>query len=447
MQRNFADWFSGWVPVWQKLSKRFKHMVDFMSQNLDCALSQEAYTHLQKIKQADILVGIPSYNNVLTASYVISQVVKGLETYFPHSRSVIFVSDGNSVDGTLTSIKTVQLPRTHGSQGNLDLIPAVYLGISGKGSALKAVFEAARFLEVKAVALVDSDLRTITPKWMDLLLTPVFEGAGLVVPYYNRRKYDGTITNFLCYPVTASLYGKNVRQPIGGDFGLSAALVEALLGSPLWQMRDVHEFGIDIFETHTALAEGFEVKQAFLGIKDHDPKDPTKQLAPMFRQVIGTMFTCIEKYESKWRPIQEVTELEMVGEEKHINSQPPIPIDLQNMINTFNEKYGSHRNLYNALLSQDLLEEFDRLQNLENSKVSVSMDAWAKTVYAFIAAFHRAEPAARESIIDALQVLWTGRLAAFIKETLLVSPAETEKQIIEQACAFVRLKPYLLERY
>jgi arginine/ornithine N-succinyltransferase beta subunit len=64
MQRNFADWFSGWVPVWQKLSKRFKHMVDFMSQNLDCALSQEAYTHLQKIKQADILVCIPSYNNV-----------------------------------------------------------------------------------------------------------------------------------------------------------------------------------------------------------------------------------------------------------------------------------------------------------------------------------------------------------------------------------------------
>jgi glycosyltransferase involved in cell wall biosynthesis len=422
-------------------------MVNLVSQNFDCALSPEAYTHLQKIKQADLLVGIPSYNNVLTASYVISQVVKGLETYFPHSRSVIFVSDGNSVDGTLTSIKTVHLPRAPGSEGNMDLIPAVYLGISGKGSALKAVFEAARFLEVKAVALVDSDLRSITPEWMNLLLSPILEGAGLVVPYYNRRKYDGTITNFLCYPITASLYGKNVRQPIGGDFGLSKDLVNELLSSPLWQMRDVREFGIDIFETHTALARGFDVKQAFLGIKDHDPKDPTKQLAPMFRQVIGTMFTCIEKYESSWRAIEGVSDAEMVGEEKHVNSQPPIPIDLQNMINTFNRNYEQHHNLCNVILSKEILAEFDQLKNLETTQISFPMETWAKTVYAFIAAFHRAEPAARESIIDALQVLWTGRLAAFIKETLAVSPAETEKRIMEQACAFIQLKPYLLELY
>ena len=147
---------------------------------------------------------------------------KRLDTYFPHLRSVIFVSDGNSKDDTLTSVKKVNLP------SQVKLIPAIYMGISGKGRAVRAIFEAASILKVRSVALVDSDLRSITPEWINLLISPTLTDTGFVAPYYNRRKYDGTITNFLCYPVTASLFGKNIRQPIGGDFGFSIKLVEDL---------------------------------------------------------------------------------------------------------------------------------------------------------------------------------------------------------------------------
>jgi glycosyltransferase involved in cell wall biosynthesis len=412
-----------------------------MQRRPDSALSLEACSHIEKIKHADILVGIPSYNNVLTASYVIAQVVKGLETYFPDMRAVIFVSDGNSVDGTLKSVKTVQLP------SSVSLIPAIYVGIAGKGSALKAVFEAAQFLGVKAVALVDSDLRSITPEWMKLLLTPALSGTGLVVPYYSRRKYDGTITNFLCYPITASLYGKNVRQPIGGDFGLSADFVNALLDSPLWKLPEVCEFGVDIFETHTALAKGFEVKQAFLGIKEHDPKDPTKQLKPMFRQVVGTMLTCIEQYEPAWKNVQGMANVAMEGKEEHVNSHPPVPIDLKNMINTYKNSYDQYRTIYQSLLSNEMLKEFEKLKGLNGDPISFPMEIWAKTVYTFIAAFHKAEPAARDNLVDALQVLWTGRLAAFIQETLPISPTETEERILEQAKVFIRTKSYLASIY
>ena len=226
----------------------------------DSALSLDAQIFLHDIEKADILVGIPSFNNVLTASYVISQVTKGLDTYFPHLRSAIFVSDGNSKDDTLTSIKKVYLP------SQVKLIPAIYMGISGKGRAIRAIFEAARELNVKSVALVDSDLRSITPEWIKLLISPTMSGTGFVVPYYNRRKYDGTITNFICYPVTTTLFGKDIRQPIGGDFGLSMKLVNDLLDSPIWELPDVNRFGIDIFETFTALAKGYEVKQAYLGV-------------------------------------------------------------------------------------------------------------------------------------------------------------------------------------
>lgn len=410
-----------------------------MQRDADSALSEEACRHIEAIKEADILVGIPSYNNVLTASFVISQVVKGLVTYFPDYRSVIFVSDGNSVDGTLASVKTVHLPT------KMALIPAIYVGVSGKGTAIKAIFEAAKYLNVKAVALVDSDLRSITPEWMKLLISPTLSGTGLVVPFYNRRKYDGTITNFLCYPVTASLYGKDLRQPIGGDFGLSIDLVKELLASPMWSYPAVHSFGIDIFETHTALAKGFEVKQAFLGIKDHDQKDPTKHLAPMFRQVVGTMFTCAEQFEAVWRGAGEVSKVDMVGEEVHVNSQQPVPIDLQNMVKVYRECFNAYLPVYQKLLKAEALSEFEQLKNLETSPVSFSMETWAKTVYTFIAAFHKAPPEARDNLIDALRILWTGRLAAFVNETLSVSSAETEARISEQAKVFEKLKPYLAD--
>jgi glycosyltransferase involved in cell wall biosynthesis len=407
----------------------------------DSALSLDARVYLHDIEKADLLVGIPSFNNVLTASYVLSQVIKGLDTYFPNFRSVIFVSDGNSKDDTLTSIKTVDLP------SEVKLIPAIYMGLSGKGEAVRAIFEAASYLKVKSVALVDSDLRSITPEWMHLLITPTLAGTGFVTPYYNRRKYDGTITNFLCYPVTTSLFGKDIRQPIGGDFGLSIQLVEDLLGSPMWELPEVRRFGIDIFETCTALAKGYNVKQALLGVKNHDNKDPSSQLTSMFRQVINTMFTCIEQYEPIWKEIHGVSEAEMFGEAKYTDTPEPVEVSLPATIQAFKSNYGRYRAIYKSFLDPELQNKFEQVKQLENSTVDFPSEVWAKTVYSFITEFHKKPSYGQEQLIDALRILWIGRVALFLKETLEKSREDTESIISNEALAFKKLKHYLIEKY
>ena len=407
----------------------------------DSALSLDAHVYLHDIEKADILVGIPSFNNVLTASYVLSQVTKGLDTYFPNLRSVIFVSDGNSKDETLNSVKKVYLP------SEVKLIPAIYMGISGKGRAVRAIFEAASHLKVKSVALVDSDLRSITPEWMQLLITPTLTGTGFVAPYYNRRKYDGTITNFLCYPVTSSLFGKEIRQPIGGDFGLSIDLVEDLLDSSMWEIPDVCRFGIDIFETQTALAKGYEVKQALLGVKSHDAKDPSSQLAGMFRQVMNIMFTCIEQYEPIWKEIQGVSKTEMVGEDKSNATPETIEVSLTATIEAFKNNYDQYRAIYKSILEQEIQNKFEQVKQIETSTVDFPSEIWAKTVYSFIAEFHKNPIYGREKLIDALRVLWIGRVAVFLKETWEQSREEAETKVIEEAKIFEKLKRYLIEKY
>lgn len=341
----------------------------------------------------------------------------------------------------MNSVKKVYLP------SEVKLIPAIYMGFSGKGRAVRAIFEAASYLKVKSVALVDSDLRSITPEWMELLITPTMTGAGFVAPYYNRRKYDGTITNFLCYPVTRSLFGKDIRQPIGGDFGLSIELVEDLLDSPMWELPDVNRFGIDIFETQTSLAKGYDVKQALLGVKNHDAKDPSSQLASMFRQVMNTMFTCIEQYESVWKGISGVSKTEMFGEVEYEDTPEAIEVSLPATIEAFKSKYDQYLDIYYSILGQDIQNKFEQLKQLENSNVDFPSEIWVKTVYSFIAEFHKTPTFYRERLIDALRVLWIGRVAVFLKETWEISREECEEKINEEAKAFEKLKPYLIEQY
>ncbi|MCW3996147.1 MAG: cell wall biosynthesis glycosyltransferase [Candidatus Bathyarchaeota archaeon] len=401
----------------------------------------DARVYLHDIEKADVLVGIPSYNNVLTASYVLSQVTKGLDTYFPNLRSVIFISDGNSKDDTLRSVKRVYLP------SGVKLIPAIYFGLSGKGTAVKAIFEAASQLKVKSVALVDSDLRSITPEWMKLLITPTMNGTGFVTPYYDRFKYDGTITNFLCYPVVTSLFGKEIRQPIGGDFGLSIELVEDLLDSPMWELPDISRFGIDIFETCTALAKGYKIKQALLGVKNHDAKDPSSQLISMFRQVMNTMFTCIEQYEPVWKEIHGVSKTQMFGDASYADRCEAIEVSLQATIEAFKSKYHQYTDIYNLILETDIRQKFLELHLIDKYDVDFPSEIWAKTVYSFIAEFHKTPTFFRMRLIDALRALWIGRVAVFLKETWEKSREEGEEKIVEEAKVFERLKPYLIEKY
>jgi hypothetical protein len=179
----------------------------------------------------------------------------------------------------------------------------VYRGVPGKGSGLRAVFEVAQFLKAKAAAVFDSDLISITPEWVRNTLEPIFQGYDYAAPDYNRYKFDGTITNTIAYNLTRTLYGYRIRQPIGGDFGLSLPLIKYYLDQDVWE-SDVAKFGIDIWMTTTAVVGGFNICQSRLGVKIHGEKDPSADLGPMFRQVVGTTFQLMERYEDYWRGLK-----------------------------------------------------------------------------------------------------------------------------------------------
>jgi len=193
------------------------------------ALTPAIKDEIARLGSADIMVGIPSYRNAATIGYVVRAAQAGLVQYFPDLRPILVNADAGSPDGTQRVVVETEPPGyveeillVHPTN-RLDRVSLTYPevdGIGGKGAALRTLFEMAAALQVEALVVVDSDLRSIVPEWIELLAGPIMKGGyDYVTPLYAATSTTAPSPNTVTYPVTRALYGHRIRQPIGGDFG------------------------------------------------------------------------------------------------------------------------------------------------------------------------------------------------------------------------------------
>ncbi|MBN1636216.1 MAG: glycosyltransferase [Deltaproteobacteria bacterium] len=405
----------------------------------DTAVRGYTAKRVEEIETADILIGIPCYNNESTIAHVIQMVTHGLAEYYKDKRSVIVVADGGSTDDTREVAKEFQIKPWQ------EKIVSIYRGPAGKGTALRSIFESSLRLKVKACAVVDSDLRSITSHWVKHLLDPVLEkGYHFVAPVYMRHKYDGTITNNIVYNLTRALYGKRIRQPIGGDFAFSLDLAKFYSEQDVWQ-TDVARFGIDIWMTTSAINNGFKICQSNLGVKVHDVKDPSMQLGPMFRQVLWTLFSLMELYEVRWKAIKASEPVETFGIKGFIEPEP-VKVNLDALIENFKIGFQQFGSLWKEVFSEGCFQEIENFSKIEKDSFFFPVEVWVKIMYELAATFH-AWPQNRNKLIDLMVPLYYGRVASFVNKSLNMSSEDAEKLVEEQAQLFEDYKDYLLQMW
>jgi hypothetical protein len=401
------------------------------------ALRSYALKRIEEIDHADILVGIPCYNNEKTIVHVIQMVTHGLNKNYRGFKSLIFIADGGSTDDTREVAKEFQIKPWQ------EKLVSIYRGPAGKGSALRSVFEAAGRLKVKACAVVDSDLRSIMSDWVKYLLEPVLEkGYDFVSPIYLRHKYDGTITNNIVYNLTRALYGKRIRQPIGGDFAFSADVAKFYSEQDVWE-SDVARYGIDIWMTTTAITQGFKICQSNLGVKIHDAKNPGLHLGPMFRQVMWTLFSLMETFEAYWRKIKGSEPVETFGHKNSLEPEP-VPVDLELIIQNFKTGYQQFASLWKEIFCQECFDQIEKASRLSSQNFYLSTETWVKILYELAATFH-AWSINRNKLVDLVTPLYYARVASFVRRTRDMSSAEAEAVVEEQAQLFEDHKDYLLQ--
>jgi len=412
-------------------------------------LYEPVLERLQEIGKADILIGIPSYNNAGTIGDVVKTVASGLALYFPHAQSVIVNSDGGSQDGTPEAVQAAL--RESSALLVQQPVPPIheiitpYHGIPGKGSAFRTIFKIAETLQVQACAVVDSDLRSITPEWVERLVRPVYDGRfDYVAPLYRRHKYDGTITNSIVYPLTRSLYGQRIRQPIGGDFGFSGKLAALYLTKPVWE-TDVARFGIDIWMTITAAAEGYRICQAFLGAKVHEHKDPGLHLSGMLVQVVGSLFSLIEAYPNVWQATQGSSPVPIFGPLREVEVEQ-VSVSVERMVSAFAQGVRDLLPIWETILAPETLTELRLIASRETEQFRFPLDVWVSVIYDFALAYHH-RVLHLEHLLRALTPLYLGRTASFVLETQESGHQQVEEVIETMAERFEAMKPYLAARW
>jgi len=408
-------------------------------------LKDDALNKIHSLKKTDILVGIPSFNNATTIGHVVRAVQAGLSKYFPDRKAVIVNSDGGSTDRTVETVQDAAIEDfesilvTHRKEPVLK-ITTPYHGIPGKGSAFRTIFSMADLLHAKACIVVDSDLRSITPEWVELLIKPVLNGDfDFVAPLYLRHKYDGTITNSIVYPLTRALYGKQVRQPIGGDFGFSGDLAAFYLSKDVWD-TDVARYGIDIWMTTTAIANDFRICQSFLGAKIHDAKDPGADLSAMLYQVVGAAFDLMEEYPREWQAVTGSEPVPTFGF-KYAVGLEPVSVNVQRMIDRFRLGVRELTDIWRKFLPVEVIDYLLSAAELPDAEFSFSDEAWTGIIYSFALAAH-IKAINREHLLKALTPLYIGRTAAFVRETG-ESDAQQVEEKIEGLCRLFEDKKHI----
>ncbi|HWH23529.1 MAG TPA: glycosyl transferase family 2 [Candidatus Limnocylindria bacterium] len=435
------------------------------------ALPEALRDEVERLGSADIMVGIPSFKNAATIGYVVRAAQAGLVQYFPDLRPVLVNADAGSPDGTQRVVVETEPPdyverillvRPRNRLSRMSLTYPEIDGVGGKGAALRTIFQMADAMGVEALVVVDSDLRSIVPEWIELLAGPVLKGGfDFVAPLYSRYKYDGTITNTVTYPLTRALYGLRIRQPIGGDFGVSGDLIRHYLAQDDWD-ADTSKFGVDIWMTTKAITGGFAVCQTRLGAKVHDPKDPGADLGPMFSQVVSTLLRLTEAHAERWLGVPASHDVPAYGFERIIDP-PPLNVDVGRLMEEFAKGRLTVGDEWAAGLAPENAEVIGRLSaeagqavdaatradapaEVEQSGFHLPDETWARVIYD-VALAHHHDRLPVDRLIASLVPIYFGRVASLIIETRELTTDQAEAFVERQARAFELSKPYLVERW
>jgi len=399
----------------------------------------ESEVNPDNIDSADLVVSIPSYNEADSIAYPALQASIGIKKYFPDKKAVIINCDNNSPDNTKQAFLETETD-----------VPKIYIStdpnIKGKGNNFKNLFKKVIELKAKAIVVVDADLKSVTPEWIKHLGEPLFNGFSYIAPLYIRHKYDGTITNGIAYPLSRALYGRRVRQPIGGDFGFNGKMAKVYLESDVSDDATAN-FGIDIWMTTLAFNQRVRVCQSFMGRpKIHRPKDPAASLGPMFREVVGTIFSLMKSFENSWLKVKYSKPTAIYGFGLGETEAPPkVDVNTDKLLDNFHDGFSQYDEIWKNVLSRDVYRKLYEIKEMTKEVFTFPTDLWARVLYDWAVAYRESDDT--DSLMDSLIPLYFGKTLSFVKKTEKMTIQQAEAAIEEDCMTFEATKPYLVRKW
>jgi glycosyltransferase involved in cell wall biosynthesis len=195
-----------------------------------------------------------------------------------------------------SSDKTTELAVTAGAvviRQSKHLFPA-------KGLAMKEGLEEAIVrLRADIILFLDADIKNLTTDWVDQLVGAIInDNCDMSRGFYSRHARDAAVTKLIARPMLHVFFPElsHFEQPLSGEVCARAQVWKEILAK-----EPIPEgWGIDVWFLIEGTMSGFNIKEHFLGQKEHtsfeDYKDDVSKLSKMAEQVEFTIIREAIKY-------------------------------------------------------------------------------------------------------------------------------------------------------
>lgn len=351
--------------------------------------------------------------------FTTKQIDKGLSVlkskYPSISECVIINIDSNSSDNTKLIFQKV---KTEFFKKSINIT-----SLPGKGKNIIAFFKEIIKKDFDVALTLDADLKSIKPNWVIKFLKPFIVGkCDFVTPVYERSRFEGSTTNHFAYPLVYSFLGRDVRQPIAGDFAFSKGLVKYILKQK--QTQNIRKYGIDIFETIHALKYSKNIHKVKLDRKIHNPS--FSKLEPMFPQVASSALDVIRSLD-----VEKLPACEKQSTSIGITDKIEFPHkDQANKLLSRQKKILLRDNLRHRWLGEVKKEI---INNINNKNFYYSKEIWSDVLSDWIIYVKRKKSKSSTVLANELLPYSVFRTVHFWNKIVNYSRGEVEKEIREQA--------------
>ena len=424
-----------------------------------------------------LVVGVPFLAGTgTTLSNVITTVTTGLRRHYPEHRSIVLAVGESDAKEDVRQL--AELSETAISHGSIIVVRKPTSLLRGKGWSVLLVLELAASIGAH-VALLDADLVSdessgagLSPEWVRALLGPVVNGRDFVVPGYARHYQEARLTNPVLFPLVSSILGVDVRQPIGGDFGISARFADEYLRS-IGDRRHgpVSSYGIDVSLTITAIRLEKAIVTAPLGVKLQDMSpvlgvDGLHKDISMFEQVIHALFEDIASFsgEARLTGMHHPRPVEAFGSSRGVVTIEDHGVDLDelsDLMERFTKGWLDYNRDYARVLSESQYNEYAALAESALEDLQISDELWASTVFRYLSTYVASasgeqEGQRRKRLISSLANLYCGYLVHYLSvirteknrsgaDDQVLSLGFVEEWMRRLQDEFVRQKMYFIE--
>jgi hypothetical protein len=302
-------------------------------------------------------------------------------------------------------------------------------------------------LGVRACTVLGTDSgfnrASLTAERLTLLVDPGIEGSfDLVMPLYATQPFDDLVNKSILYPLTRTLYGHRVQNPLGTELQMSSKMFP-VLSSSILRDPSLQQGRLPWLATMAA-NKNLKICQVRLGERRPSSSDGI-ELSDALAQLAGPLFLDMEDNAAFWQRIRGSHEVPTFATAV-APTEPADTVDVRPMMDAFQLGERNLGDFWALILPPVTLLELKKLSRLSPEEFQMPDALWARIVYDFALA-HRLRNVHRAHLFGALTPLYLGWVASYAVEVNRSGIAAAQQRVEQLARTYESEKPYLLSRW